>query len=96
MQTQYHVLFSLSFYLLGWVSVTLNSLYGICAWPGNMATYVASGNKRNYLIFKVSYIGQSACQYILTVPSHHGDIRLLLAVVKWKIQLKLLLKQKEV
>lgn len=59
------VLFSLSFYLLGWVSVTLNFLHGICVWPGNMATKVASGNKRNYLLFKVSYIGQSACQHTL-------------------------------
>lgn len=47
----------LSFYLLWWSPVTLNSLHWICARPGNMASNVAFGNKRNYLIFKVSHIG---------------------------------------
>lgn len=43
---------------------------------------VSSGDKKNYLIFKVSCIGQSAWQHALMVPSHHGEIRLLWAIVK--------------
>lgn len=38
--------------------MTLNSSRGICVRTGNTATNVASGNERNYLIFKVSNIGQ--------------------------------------
>lgn len=88
-------LFSLSFCLFWWFSMTLNSLYCICVRPGNAASNVAFGNKRNYLIFKVSYIGWSAWQHTLIISSHHGEIRLLLAITTGEVQLKLLLKRRK-
>ena len=88
-------LFSLSFCLFWWFSMTLNSLYCICVRPGNTASNVAFGNKRNYLIFKVSYIGWSAWQHTLIISSHHGEIRLLLAITTGEVQLKLLLKRRK-
>lgn len=47
-----------------------------------MATNVASGNKSNCLIFKVSCIGKCARPHTPVVSTHCGEIRLLLAVVK--------------
>lgn len=69
-------LFSLSFILFWRLPVTLN-LGGICIRPGNMPTNKCSGNKINYLIFKVSCIDQSARQHTLIIPLYHGEIRLL-------------------
>lgn len=79
------ILFSLSFYLFWWLPMTLNSLYGICVRLGNVVTNESSDNKRNYLIFKVSYMSQSVCQHTLVICSQHGGIRLLWDVVKWKL-----------